>query len=700
MTDKDELLQQQLYALENGAPLGSVVDGLPEQDQDLAPLISLVAAVREIPHPDLLLEQSQAQQQQIAAAVARPSNNHRNTNPTRQKKTTWGRWGWTIVPALALAGVVMLCFVAALAGVGLWLGGPPNARAATLMDAHGQIEVASSAVSNDWRSVTTGERVRAGQRLRTHDASGATLLFFDGTRTTVGSDADVTLTKLGGGWGNVLKVTLTQNGGITNHSVVPLRGKNSSFLVLTPSGSASVHGTTFNVDVASNGRSRFAVDTGTVLVSNADAQVSLTAGQATAAQPGQKPEKPAYRFSLAGLVTANQGTTWVVSGVPFTVTPDTEIRGNPQVSSRVQVKGRILESGVWVADQIEPVEDDQQASSFTGTVQAISGDTWQVDGWTVLANRITDLGENLSVGRAVRVTFTILPDGRWLAVRIESLEETPPEPTSTPAPTPDPNAKPSLSFQPDELEITGCGTDFSVNGALVNEAEEAKDVAANVQLGYEVIKGAASLVELNPVSWDVIAAGQTVNFTLHVTLAEGQQVKVRVFVLHETNRPDHLRSRLTVTINSSCNQTETPEGTETPEASKTPTPTPTATAVVTGTMTPTPDFTPTLTPEPSGTPLPTATGVTNCTGANPQPKGMSLAQEFGVPYEVIMGWFCQGFGFGEIDLAYSLSREAGVPVTSIFEMRRSGLGWGEIKQQLSPKPTKGNPQPTKGNPHK
>ncbi len=48
-----------------------------------------------------------------------------------------------------------------------------------------------------------------------------------------------------------------------------------------------------------------------------------------------------------------------------------------------------------------------------------------------------------------------------------------------------------------------------------------------------------------------------------------------------------------------------------------------------------------------------------------------------------MGWFCQHFGFGEIDLAYSLSRQTGVPVDQIFAMKSSGLGWGEIKKQLT-----------------
>jgi hypothetical protein len=62
---------------------------------------------------------------------------------------------------------------------------------------------------------------------------------------------------------------------------------------------------------------------------------------------------------------------------------------------------------------------------------------------------------------------------------------------------------------------------------------------------------------------------------------------------------------------------------------------------------------------------------------------MRLAQRFNVPYEEIMGWFCQGYGFGEIDLAYGLSQQTGKPVADIFALRKSGMGWGQIKQLLS-----------------
>jgi hypothetical protein len=68
---------------------------------------------------------------------------------------------------------------------------------------------------------------------------------------------------------------------------------------------------------------------------------------------------------------------------------------------------------------------------------------------------------------------------------------------------------------------------------------------------------------------------------------------------------------------------------------------------------------------------------------------MRLAEKYNVPYEEIMGWFCQGFGFGEIDLAYSLSYMSGTPVAEIFAMKSGGMGWGEIKKRYE---AQGNPK--------
>jgi hypothetical protein len=62
------------------------------------------------------------------------------------------------------------------------------------------------------------------------------------------------------------------------------------------------------------------------------------------------------------------------------------------------------------------------------------------------------------------------------------------------------------------------------------------------------------------------------------------------------------------------------------------------------------------------------------------PVGEKLETELGVPYADIMGWFCDGYGFGEISQAYTISQLKGVGVDEVFAMRASGMGWGKIKQ--------------------
>ncbi|MFW6184969.1 MAG: FecR family protein, partial [Chloroflexota bacterium] len=229
--------------------------------------------------------------------------------------------------------------------------------------------------------------------------------------------------------------------------------------------------------------------------------------------------------------------------------------------------------------------------------------------------------------------------------------------------------RPSLAFEPDELETTGCQAAFSYDGVLANHGSEPDDIAEDVELGYAIIGGADLLenVAIAPVGWDSIAAGDSVSFSVNLALAEGwesveaeSEVKVRIFVANESNWPDHHRARLTVTALLDCNEDVTP----------TPTYTPTATV------------TPTVTPTPTITATPVVTDSTDCTGADPHPEAVSLAERYDVSHEEIMSWFCAGYGFGEIEHAYALSAETEVPVEEIFDMRASGMGWGDIWQEL------------------
>lgn len=114
-----------------------------------------------------------------------------------------------------------------------------------------------------------------------------------------------------------------------------------------------------------------------------------------------------------------------------------------------------------------------------------------------------------------------------------------------------------------------------------------------------------------------------------------------------------------------------------------PEPTATATMTPTVTITPTATITPTvtLTPEPI---------VTDCTG-NDQPHAQTLADKYEVSTDEIMGWFCDGNGFGEIEQAYDLSLVDGQSVAEIFALREAGAGWGQIKKEIGGSPSDNAP---------
>jgi hypothetical protein len=78
-----------------------------------------------------------------------------------------------------------------------------------------------------------------------------------------------------------------------------------------------------------------------------------------------------------------------------------------------------------------------------------------------------------------------------------------------------------------------------------------------------------------------------------------------------------------------------------------------------------------------------------CPGADPHPTGESLALEYNAGYDVIMAYFCRGYGFGEIRLAYNIAYTVGVDVEAVFDQRSGGMGWGEIMQYYE---VSGNPK--------
>ena len=407
MSEIDDLLQAKLEALEQGKRLDQVLTGLPPEAEELVPLVKLASAVREVAHPQSSLNGSTARQ---LVSAARRRNNH-----THQAQPAFN-WLRPTLAVVAVFGAVLIL----LAG-GFWLVGPRNAQAAVAMDVLGKVEVAANDASTKWKPLQEGDAVRSGQRIRTGEAAGVTLVFFEGSRATLSANADVTLATLDGSWDRTLRVVFDQHAGKTSHSVVPLRGKESKYLVRTPSGAASVHGTVFSVAVDKGGKTRFAVDNGKVLVSSQSSEVMLAAGQATAAEPGDPALLTGYQFELKGTISSMEGDMWTVSGVTFKVTSETSIEGEPALGSFVEVEG-LVSGGEWIADKVEVSAPKEEKNEFTGILEDMDGDTWVVSGAELKVNSDTDIDADLMIGDSVEVKFMVVGED-WVALSIESLEE-------------------------------------------------------------------------------------------------------------------------------------------------------------------------------------------------------------------------------------------------------------------------------------
>jgi len=117
-----------------------------------------------------------------------------------------------------------------------------------------------------------------------------------------------------------------------------------------------------------------------------------------------------------------------------------------------------------------------------------------------------------------------------------------------------------LSFHPDELQAEGCATFYSTTGALKNHGGEEANWAANVQIGYEIVKGAeyVTQVTVSPDFWPVIAGNETVNYTITVDTTavwpsqKDKEIKVRLYIAREDNQPGHHQTQAHFTIVNRC----------------------------------------------------------------------------------------------------------------------------------------------------
>lgn len=64
------------------------------------------------------------------------------------------------------------------------------------------------------------------------------------------------------------------------------------------------------------------------------------------------------------------------------------------------------------------------------------------------------------------------------------------------------------------------------------------------------------------------------------------------------------------------------------------------------------------------------------------PVAESIAERYGSTYEEVMLWFCDGYGMGEIMLAFQTAMITGDDPAALLDQKGQGVGWGLIWQEM------------------
>lgn len=455
----EDRLQERLTRLEAGEPLEACATDLSAEEVEL---LRTAAQLRSVEYP----QREAARVARQRAGVLRAAQMHAKTSPnssyygyyksnSRPAEKVRSFWSWltaTPKPAFALAAiaVAVIAVVAlkpsasppaqvadrpstAVVPIAEATGLPftqyvpvvssvlraPNAQSAVLSEARGIVETFTD---GKWAPVQLGKVFQAGQRVRTGQLSGATLLFYDGSQARLGAASEVAIEELSAQTDGPRVIQLSQALGETDHQVIPSHYLSSYYTVVTPNGSGTATGTQFHVSVSPSSVTRVSVDEGAVAVTNQNVTVSVGAGQLTTVLNETPPAAPTFRVSGEGIVT-QIGETWVIGGMEFSTDEETIIVGNPQVGDLVSVEGHLLADGGRMADTIELLRHaPENRFAFIGTVETISATQWIVSGRAVEVNGETEIEDGIEVGANVEVKGIVHSDGTLLAASIRLVE--------------------------------------------------------------------------------------------------------------------------------------------------------------------------------------------------------------------------------------------------------------------------------------
>ncbi len=70
-----------------------------------------------------------------------------------------------------------------------------------------------------------------------------------------------------------------------------------------------------------------------------------------------------------------------------------------------------------------------------------------------------------------------------------------------------------------------------------------------------------------------------------------------------------------------------------------------------------------------------------CSESDPNPIGQDIATTYGIPYEQVMLWFCQGYSFDNILIALETSEATDIPAETLLQMLLE-KDWETIWQEI------------------
>ena len=476
MSEFDDLLQERLEQLEDGAPLAESMAGLPPEE---AELLQLAAQLREMEAPAPAAASIAAQRAAVLSA-AQPA-----VEPRTEQA---GLWAFLInffhsparvAGAAAVAGFILMFLT-------FWAGRPssdgelvqeltkdtavaeippseettsaadpaepaeiavapgPTAdptnttflpvlsaalstspNLASLTDVQGFVEILEA--DGEWQAVTGPQALSAGSQIRTGALSSASLTFYDGSVATIGPDSGLTIEQLDAQRpeDGFRTVVLNQWQGESRHAVQFRNDGGSHYEVLTPDGSGIARGTKFQVSVAPGAFSRIAVTEGRVDVTGNGRTVSVTPGKLTTIPADEAPSAPAFSITGQGELSEKGETVWIIAGQTFVVNEATEISGDPQVGDTVFVWGHLAADEQNIADRIELVRrSPANQFTLTGIVTEMDETAWVVAGQTIMLTPDTEIDATIVREDKVQVRGVIGPDGTLTATSIVRLPET------------------------------------------------------------------------------------------------------------------------------------------------------------------------------------------------------------------------------------------------------------------------------------